>query len=180
MQASRRTFRSALVLICALLPLACGDPPVRVDPHEGLDSTTTTTSTDEEDPVALFFGEVRLTGKLAQIDQGTVFVYARQPGTRIPTLIQHLNVPEFKVDGDAKVHSYELTNAHTMGGMSVEIPENRELKIYYDPDGMGDTREGQEEIGLQTPPGQKRYDAELHDGMATSDEVPSAFPGEEE
>jgi hypothetical protein len=180
MQASRRTFRSALVLICALLPLACGDPPVRVDRHEGLDSTTTTTSTDEEDPVALFFGEVRLTGKLAQIDQGTVFVYARQPGTRIPTLIQHLNVPEFKVDGDAKVHSYELTDAHTMGGMSVEIPENLELKIYYDPDGMVDTREGQEEIVLQTTPGQKRYDAELHDGMATSDDVPSAFPGEEE
>ena len=172
-----QALRTALLTGCALLPLACGDPPERVDPHKGVETQTSTKS--ESEPVALFFGEVRLTGELAKVEEGTVFVYARQPGTRIPSLIQHLPVQLFKMDGDDRVHSYELTSAHTMGGMDMEIPEHLELKIYFDPDGMVDTQEGQEVLVLQTTKGNKRYDAVLHTGMSSVDEAPSSLGGEE-
>jgi len=173
MQPSRtnRIVRAALLIGCALLPLSCGDAPERVDPHEGVD----TQAAEQAPAVALYFGEVRLTGELAKVTEGTVYVYARQPGTRDPMLIENLPVQHFQADGDDKVQGYQLTMGHTMGGMEVEIPENLELKIYYDPDGMVDTPEGQEVLILQTTPGEKRYDAVLHDGMQSADEAPSSL-----
>ena len=170
---------------CVALPLSCGDAPERVDPNASQaempnDANHGGAGHAPADSEPLFFGQVRLTGELAKVTEGRVFVYARQPGTRIPTLIQHLEIPFFEQDGEDKVQAYELTSSHTMGGMQMEIPDTLELKIYFDPDGLVDTREGQEEIIVPTVAGQKRYDVTLHDGMDSADTAPSAFPEEEE
>ncbi len=63
-----------------------------------------------------------------------------------------------------------------MPGMTVELPEDIELKIEFDPDGIVDTKDGSEALVLPVSSGTTDIDVTLHPGMDKPIEAAPAVP----
>jgi hypothetical protein len=88
----------------------------------------------------LFAGSVVLAGELGERRQGGVFVIARAPGGGGSLLVRKLEVSEGERGADgARILAFELTDQDSHG---VQIPPDVQLEVYYDPDGIVETREG--------------------------------------
>jgi len=148
----------ALLAALALSPLGCGEPPVPASDN-------------------FFNGDVRLTGDLAEMRSGFLFVVAREHGKRAPILVRRYNLGDmsFRIDGADRVLPWELRREDFMGGVEMELPEKVELKISFDVDGDAGTTAGNETQIIPVQPGLRSYTAVLSRGMPVPDEPPSAL-----
>lgn len=164
--------RRRFVPFVPLLLAACGQAPERI--QEGHPAARGAQGA----PKVLFSGEVRLAPELADDAAASLFISARPAGMRMPVLSRKLQVGTFEraTDGGS-VARWELTEADKMGGLEMPVPERLELKFTYDPDGLVETFDGVEAVIVPVEPGQDRYSVDLHAGMPTPDEPPSALQG---
>lgn len=103
----------------------------------------------------LFAGRVELMGPIAQQTRGGVFLIARAPGQGGSLLVRKLEVAdgELREDG-TRVLAFELSDQDSHG---TPIPAEVLLEVYFDPDGIVETREGR--VGSTSEA--KRGDLEL-------------------
>lgn len=166
-----------------LLAFACGDSSseggasaaggsLSAAEHEAIDKA-------HGEAQRLFAGEVRLLGGLASAREGVLWLYARQTGTRSPVLIRRYRMDDaaFRQEGEERVLAFELRSVDSMmPGMPVALPEQVELKIEYDPDGLVETKEGTEAVVLPVAAGTFDIAVSLRPGMEKPVEVPSNYP----
>lgn len=88
----------------------------------------------------IFAGYIVLAGEIAHRSEGAVFVIARAPGQAGSLLVRKLELSdgELRADGTRSI-PFELSEQDSHGA---QIPAQVQIEVYYDPDGIVETREG--------------------------------------
>jgi hypothetical protein len=82
-------------------------------------------------------------------------VIVRQPGSRMPTLARkyELGDPAWVARGEQRVLPFALDETYNMGGAAAPGGEQMELEARFDPDGLIETKTGNESEVVQVRPG---------------------------
>jgi hypothetical protein len=141
----RRSTPAACLL--ALLA-ACGEPPQKIPkPAASLPPGHPSPEARVPSNPARFGGTIALRGTLVQAREGSLFVIVRQKGSRMPALARKYEVadPVWTDRGDERVLRFSLDEANAedrMGNTGTTLEGELELEARFDPDGVIETKEG--------------------------------------
>lgn len=161
-----RASASALLLTCVA---ACFEAPERVSAASAPESPHAAS-----DRPVRFAGRVTLNGDLASVQEGSLFLIVRSPGSRMPALTRKYEIgdPAFQLAGGQRVLHFSLDERDDMGGAAAPMAAEMELEVRFDPDGFVDTSEGVVRTAVRVQPGDQELSLELPDAAAAGARAP--------